>query len=80
MLKEILLNEQCALEERTVQYTTELDRFDKALKELEGSDMSAQNRQDIKCYLAGIREKNRACLDIAKKRLIQVNGFLEKFG
>lgn len=54
MLKEILLNEQCALEERTLQYITELDRFDKALKELEGSDMSAQNRQDIKFYLAGI--------------------------
>ena len=76
MLKEILINDKCKLEERKNQITTELCQLKKALEENQNKSIDADDKKSIQEYLSGRITKNRCCLAIVEDRLDLVMRFL----
>ena len=52
MLKEILINDKCKLEERKNQITTELCQLKKALEENQNKSIDADDKKAIQEYLS----------------------------
>lgn len=76
MLKEVLINDKCKLEERKNQITTELCQLKKALEENQNKSIDADDKKAIQEYLSGRITKNRCCLAIVEDRLDLVMRFL----
>lgn len=80
MIKEVLIEKKCDLQKRMGEYIAEINRLEKAVEEVDNLGLREEDRLEMRQYLLGIKDKDLACLNIADRRLTQVNGFLEKLG